>query len=170
MRAFTFILMSVFIMTAYAQKSPVEKFIKKQSKSDAFAVQEIDVKSEEFTANFQMGGDDAEEILSQIDVIKILTSDSTATSDDKADFLKKAHAALGNDSYTELALVKSDGDDVGLYANLMDNGLIREMVVLIGGGESAMMVYMKGELDMSNAFSSDLFGSMMGGKKGKDGD
>jgi hypothetical protein len=170
MRSLIFFIMAVFMMTAYAQKSPVEKFIKKQSKSSGFAVQEIDVSSEEFTANFQIGGDDAEEILSQIEVIRILSSDSTATAASKADFLKKAHAALGNDSYTELAVVKSDGDDVGLYANMMDNGLIREMVVLIGGGESAMMVYMKGELDMSNAFSSDLFGSMMGGKKGKDRD
>jgi hypothetical protein len=169
MRAITFIVMAVFMMTAYAQKSPVEKFIKKQSKTDYIKVEEIDVNSKEFTAEMKLDGK-AEEILAQVEMIKILTSDSTATSSDKANFMDKAKDALDDERYTELAVVRSDGDDVGLYAYPMDDGKIREMVVLVGGDDNTLLVYMKGKLDMSTALSSEIFSGMLGANKGKDCD
>lgn len=161
--------MAVFMMTAYAQKSPVDKFIKKQSKADYIKVEEIDVNSKEFTAEMKLDGE-AEEILAQVEMIKILTTDSTATLSEKAEFIEKAKAALTDDRYTELAMVRSDGDDVGLYAYPMDDGKIREMVVLVGGEDNALLVCLKGHLDMSTALSSELFTGMLSGKKGKDCD
>ena len=162
--------MAVFMMTAYAQKSPVDKFIKKQSKADYIKVEEIDVNSKEFSAEMKLEGEEVEEILAQIDMIKILTTDSTATASDKASFVEKAKEALDDDRYTELAMIKSDGDDVGLYTYPMDDGKIREMVVLVGGEDNALLVCLKGRLDMSTALSSELFSGMLGGNKGKDCD
>lgn len=170
MRAILFIVMASFLVTANAQKSPVDKFIKKQSKADYVQVEEIEVNSKEFIAEMQLEGKDMEEVMAQIDVIKIMTTDSTATVSNKAAFIEKAQDALADDSYTELAIIKSDGDDVGLYTYPMEDGKIREMVILVGGDDNAMMVCIKGRLDMSTALSSELFTGMLGGKKGKDCD
>lgn len=170
MRTLAFIMLAVVTLTACAQKSPVDKFIKKQSKADYIQMKEIEVNSKEFVAEMKLEGKDVEEILAQIDMIRIITTDSTATESDKADFIAKAQDALDDDRYTELAVVKSDGDDVGLYTYPMEDGKIREMVVLVGGDDNAMMVCLTGRLDMSTALSSELFSGMLGGKKGKDCD
>ncbi|RLD81854.1 MAG: hypothetical protein DRJ15_03290 [Bacteroidetes bacterium] len=165
MRIFTFMLLAVFIMTAQAQKSPVEKFIKKQAKGEGISMQEIDLKSDDFASQFQVEGEEIEEALEQLDVVKILSSDSTATSADLENFMSKAKAALQDDAYIELARIRSeDNEDVGMYANQLDNGLIREMIVLVGESESATMIYVKGNMDLAGLFSSKLFASMIGGK------
>lgn len=170
MRALAIIMLALVTMTACAQKSPVEKFIKKQSKADYIQTKEIEVNSKEFVAEMKLEGKDVEEILAQIDMIRIITTDSTATESDKADFIANAQDALDDDRYTELAVVKSDGDDVGLYTYPMEDGKIREMVVLVGGDDNVMMVCLTGRLDMSTALSSELFSGMMGGKKSKECD
>lgn len=165
MRIFTFMLLAVFIMTAQAQKSPVEKFIKKQAKGEGISMQEIDLKSDDFASQFKVEGEGIEEALEQLDVVKILSSDSTATSADLKNFMSKAKAALRDDAYIELARITSeDNEDVGMYANQLDNGLIREMIVLVGESESATMIYVKGNMDLAGLFSSKLFASMIGGK------
>ncbi len=169
MRAFTFILLSVLILTAQAQKSTVEKFVKKQAKADGISMQEIDLKSEDFAAQFQAEGEEIEKALEQLDVIKILSSDSTSTASDRESFISKAKMALGDEAYVELARVSSDdGEDVGLYANQLDNGIIREMIVLVGESESVVMIYVKGNMDFTSLLSSKMFASMIGSKKGKD--
>lgn len=171
MRALTFILLAVFVMTAQAQKSPVEKFVKKQAKADGISMQEIDLKSEDFSKQFHVEGEEIEEALQQVDVIKILSSDSTSTAADRKSFFLKAKKALEDEIYIELAKIRSDdGENVGLYANQLDNGLIREMIVLVGEGDSVVMIYVKGNMDMAGLFSSKLFASMIEGKKGKDCD
>ncbi len=127
----------------------MEKFIKKQAKTEGISLQEIDIKSEDFASQFHLEGEDFKETLEQMDVIKILASDSTSTAQTRKDFVAKAQTALQDEAYIEMARIKSDdGEDVSLYANQMDNGMIREMIVLVGESESALMIYVKGEMDL----------------------
>jgi len=171
MRILIFILLAAFSISAGAQKSSVEKFIKKQAKTDGFTVQEIDLKSEDFAAQFDIEGEDIQEALDQWDIIKILASDSISTNASRSSFILKAQKALANEAYIELAKIQSnDGEAVSAYANQMDNGLIREFVMLVGEDDTALMIYVKGEMDLSSLFSSEMFASMIAGKKGKDCD
>ena len=167
MRRLAFIMLAVVTMTACAQKSPVEKFIKKQKKVDGISLQEIDIQSEEFAAQFQAEGDEIEEVMAQLEVIKILSSDSTATETAREAFISKANKALSDDDYVALADIKDGDENVGVFMRYAENGLINEMVLLIGETESVNMIYVKGEIDMSKTLSSDIFSSLMGGKKGK---
>ena len=171
MRIFIFILLAAFTITASAQKSSVEKFIKKQAKTEGFSVQEIDLKSEDFATQFKVEGEDIQNALEQLDIIKILSSDSSSTDASRSTFFSKAQKALANEAYIELAKVQSnDGEAVSAYANQMDNGLIREFVMLVGEDDTALMIYVKGEMDLASLFSSEMFASMIAGKKGKDCD
>ena len=169
MRTIIIIFLAAFSMTAYAQKSTVEKFIRKQAKTEGIKVQDIDIKSGDFTTQFQVEGEDIEKAMEQLEVIKILSCDSTSTAEKRLDFIIKAQNALQDEAYIELARIKSEEmEDVSLHANQMDNGLIREMIVLVKDDESVLMLYVKGKMDMTNLFSGKLFTSMVKSHKGKD--
>jgi len=171
MRTLAFIMLAVVTMTACAQRSPVEKFIKKQKKVDGISMQEIDLKSEEFASQFQVEGDDIEEMMEQLEVIAILTSDSTASPSVRENFVSKAKNALDREEYTVLVNVQTeDQEDVGIYTRPISDGLIGEMILLVGETDNVFMVYVKGEIDMSKTLSSDIFANMLGGKKNKDCD
>jgi len=171
MRIFIIILLAAFSISVSAQKSSVEKFIKKQAKTDGFSIQEIDLKSEEFSDQFKVEGKDIQEALDQLDIIRILSSDSSSTDASRSTFMSKAQKALKDKAYIELAEVRSDdGETVSAYANQMDNGIIREFVMLVGEDESTLMIYVKGKMDLASLFSSEMFASMLGGKKEKDCD
>jgi hypothetical protein len=166
MRVIAIILMTVFSVTVIAQRSSVEKFVNKHSKKDGFSVQVIDVGSEEFAAQFKIEGDEASQALEQLEVIKILSSDSTATAEDRDAFCSKALEVLDDEDYAELLVVHADdGEEVGMFANQMENGLIREIILMVNEEDETMMIYVKGEMDMSSLFSKKLIESVMGDKK-----
>jgi hypothetical protein len=171
MRTLAFIMLAVVTMTACAQRSPVEKFIKKQKKVDGISMQEIDLKSEEFTAQFQVEGDEIEEMMEQLEVIRILSSDSAASSSVRETFISKAKQALSSEDYNVLVNVQTDDeDDVGIYTRSINNDRIGEVVVLVGESDDVFMIYIKGDIDMSKTLSSDIFANIMCGKKSKDCD
>ncbi|MEE4257014.1 MAG: DUF4252 domain-containing protein [Bacteroidales bacterium] len=171
MRTLVFIMLAVVTMTAYAQRSPVEKFIKKQKKVDGISMQEIDLKSEEFAAQFQVEGGDIAEMLEQLEVIRILSSDSAASQAVRDSFIENARKALDSDDYNVLVNVHADGEDeVGIYTRPINDGLIGELVVLVGETDDVIMIYVKGKIDMSKTLSSDIISNMIGGKKSKDCD
>jgi len=171
MRTLAFIMLAVVTMTACAQRSPVEKFIKKQKKVDGISMQEIDLKSEEFAAQFQVEGEEIEEMMEQLEVIRILSSDSAASQSVRESFFSKAKNALGSDEYTVLVNVQTDDqDDVGIYTRQINDELIGEVVVLVAETDNVIMIYVKGEIDMSKTLSSDIIAKMIGGKKNKDCD
>ncbi|MCK4568963.1 MAG: DUF4252 domain-containing protein [Bacteroidales bacterium] len=170
MKIFTLILLAAFTITACAQKSPVEKFIKKQAKTEGISIKEIEPGSEDFNSQFQFEGEQIENALDQLDIIKVLSCDSASTTASiRDDFYSKAQDALQQEDYTELIRVHSDdNEDVSFYTNQMDNGLIREAVLLVAESHDIMMVYIKGEINLSNFFSKELLTSMQKVKSGKE--
>ena len=172
MRVFIFTLLAVFTITAYAQKSSVEKFIKKQAKKEGISIQEIEPGSGEFNAEFQFEGEKIEKALAQLDIIKIISCDSASTSASmRDDFYSKAQRALQHEDYIEIVRVHTDdNEDVGFYSNQMENGLIREAVLLVKESHDVMMVYVKGEIDLSSFLTKELVTLMKKGKNCKEGE
>jgi len=172
MRAFILILLAVFTITAYAQKSPVEKFIKKQKKTEGISIQEIEPGSEEFNAEFQFEGEKIENALAQLDIIKIISCDSASTTASaRENFYSKAQVALQHEDYIEIVRVHSDdNEDVGFYSNQMENESIRELVLIVKEDYDVMMVYVKGEIDLSSFLTKELLTAMQKGKGGKECD
>ncbi len=172
MRVIIFTLLAVFTITAYAKKSSVEKFIKKQAKTEGISIQAIEPGSEEFNAEFQFEGEKIEKALAQLDIIKIISCDSASTTASiRDDFYSKAMDALQHEDYIEIVRVHSDdNEDVGFYYNQMEDGLIREAVLLVKESHDVMMVYVKGEIDFSNFFTKELLGLMQKGKNCKEGE
>ena len=134
MRIFTFIILTVFALTAFAQRSPVEKFIKKNAFEDGISIKIISCDA-------------------------VLTSAQT-----RKNFYTKATEALSDDRYTELALVHSEDETFSLYANQKDNGLIEEVVLLVKESDEVMMVYVKGEVDLALLGTNDFLSSFIKSK------
>jgi hypothetical protein len=172
MRAIILILLAVFTMTAYAQKSSVEKFIKKEAKTEGISIKEIEPGSEEFSSQFNVDEGDLKEAFDQIDIIKIISADSASTTESiRQGFFTNAQAALKSEDYISLMQVSADdGDDVSIYANQTDNGMIREFVLLVNQPYDVLMVYVKAEIDMTGFLSGELLTAIMKDKKGKDCD
>ncbi|MCK4993146.1 MAG: DUF4252 domain-containing protein [Bacteroidales bacterium] len=165
MRIFTFIILTVFALTAFAQRSPVEKFIKKNAFEDGISIKEIDPGSTEMSEKIQEEGEEVKEILAQFETIKIISCDAELTSaKTREKFYTKATEALSDDRYAELALVHSEDETFSLYANQKSNGLIEEFVLLVKESNEVMMLYVKGEIDLAFLGMNDFLSSFMKSK------
>jgi hypothetical protein len=165
MRIFTFIILTVFALTAFAQRSPVEKFIKKNAFEDGISIKEIDPGETEFAGKMQEKDKEAKDIFAQFETIKIISCDAVLTSaQTRENFYTKATEALSDDRYTELALVHSEDETFSLYANQKDNGLIEEVVLLVKESNEVMMVYVKGEIDLACLGTNDFLSSFIKSK------
>jgi hypothetical protein len=165
MRIFTFIILTVFALTAFAQRSPVEKFIKKNAYEDGITIKEIDLGETEFAGKMQEKGKEVKEIFAQFETIKIINCDTGMTSmQTREKFFAKATEALSDERYAKLALVHSEDESFSLYANQKSSGLIAEFVLLVKESNEVMMVYVKGEIDLALLGTNDFLSSFMKNK------
>ncbi len=162
MKALTFILLVVFTMTAYAQKSPVEKFIEKNAYEKGITMKEILPGSTEFTGELKLQGDDIKQALEQIEIIQVIRCETEKTSSKtRNEFYSKAMAALTDDSYISMMSVKTDdGDNVGFYANQKEDGKLNEVILMVKEKDEVMMAYVKGDIDLSFFLSQEFFSSL----------
>lgn len=96
------------------------------------------------------------ELLQGMSKIKILTIE-TPELNRKVNFHEEFYSMLNKGKYEELLRISDPGNDVTIMGIMDDDFTIREMVILVGGEENAM-IYVKGKLhpDMINklAFNS----------------
>ena len=161
MRVFISILLAVFTITAFAQRSPLGKVIDKYSGKEGISVQEIDLKSEEFTSQFKVEGEEIEAALAQLEVLKIINCEKGSASFDK--FYGKTSKALQDEAYSELMKVNSDdGEDVALYSMQLENGLVEEFVLMVKEDSGLMMIYVKGEIPMEDIGMNEVLKAFSG--------
>lgn len=170
MRIFAFIILTVFTLTAIAQHTPLEKVINKYADKEGVSVKEIKPGSEEFKGQFKLEGDEINEALAQLESFKIISVDTEVTSLSTFDkFYNKTVSALDDDRYMELMKVHADdGEDVSFYVNQREDGAFREIVLLVNQGTSFMMVYVKGEINMSDLNFGELMSALTCKQKDKD--
>lgn len=168
MRVLTFILLAIFSISAYAQKSPLEKFTKKYAFGEGITITEISPGSTDFSKAFGEEEIDLKEMLNQIEVIKIINCDNEMTSAaTRETFYDKAVAAVNDKRYVVLANIHTDDEAFSVYTQ-EKNGIIKEFAVLFKDGPDVGMIYVKGEIDLTN-FDSKPFLSVLNYKnKGKD--
>lgn len=169
MRIATFIILAVFALSTYAQKSPVEKAVKKYGGKKGIAVELIDPSSDDFQKNVQGKDNAVSKSMNQLDFIKIIKPDTLESSQVAVDrFLTHVQSALEDDSYATIFEVSGDdGEDVSMHVNQSADGVFREMALLVQEEDDFTMIYMKGEVDM-NAFDFGDFLSVLGSDKKKD--
>ena len=165
MKTVTFIVLAAFALTAFAQRSPVEKFLKKNAFEDGITIKEIDLGETEFAGKMQEKGKEVKEIFAQFETIKIISCDSgMTTAQTRENFYSKAVEALADERYAQLALVHSEDENFSLYANQKSSGLIGEFVLLVKESDEVMMVYVRGEIDLALLGTNDFLSSFMKSK------
>jgi len=88
--------------------------------------------------------DEEQELLSSIDKVKVLSiedHDLNARTNLHNEFYSKINA---DHSFEELLMVQEQDDQVTIFGK-MDGNVIREMIILVGGSDNAL-VYLKGEI------------------------
>lgn len=96
-------------------------------------------------ANFGDLEDDEQELLQRIDKVRILVVEDEELNSDinlHREFSTKINR---NNDYEELMTVRDDNEDVTIYGK-MDENVITEMVILVGGDDNAL-IYVRGEID-----------------------
>lgn len=85
------------------------------------------------------------ELLHSIDKVRVLViedDDLNARTNLHREFSTKINR---NNDYEEFLSVRDDNDDITIFCK-MDENVIKEMVILVGGNDNAM-IYLKGEID-----------------------
>lgn len=94
-----------------------------------------------------------QEILESIDLVKVITIED-ADLNERTDLHKEFYTEINkNNKYEELLVVREETESVTVFGCMKEN-VIREMVILVGGDDNAM-VYIKGEIE------PDLFSDMI---------
>jgi hypothetical protein len=96
-------------------------------------------------ANFGEIDSDERELLQSIDKVRVLVVEDEETNSNinlHNEFSTKINK---NHDYEELLTVRDENEDVTIFGK-MDEDVITEMVVLVGGDDNAL-IYVRGELD-----------------------
>jgi len=171
MRIATFVILAVFAFATYAQRSPVEKAVKKYGEKKGIMVEVIDASSDEFKSMTQSKDNAVSKSMDQLDFIKIIRPDTLEISQKAVDrFLTNVRSALQDDSYARVFEVNDDdGEYVSMHVSQSGDGVFHEMALLIEEQDDFTMIYMKGDVDM-NEFNFGDFLSVITGDKKKDED
>jgi hypothetical protein len=84
------------------------------------------------------------ELLQGVSKVKILTIENPELNR-KVNFHEEFYAMLSKGNYEELLRVSEPGNDITIMGIMDDDFTIREMVILVGGDDNAM-IYVKGKL------------------------
>ncbi|MBN1820513.1 MAG: DUF4252 domain-containing protein [Prolixibacteraceae bacterium] len=96
-----------------------------------------------FAAKFADLEREERQLLSSIDKVKVLTVEDNYLNED-IDLHAEFYNSINKDGrYEELLSMKSDDEKVTIYGKMVDEDVIKEMVVLVGGDDNAL-IYLKG--------------------------
>ena len=88
--------------------------------------------------------DEEQELLSNIDKVKVLTIEDHNLNT-RVNLHEEFYSKINADNSFEELLVVRDGNEKVTIFGKMNNNVIREMVILVGGDDNAL-VYLKGEI------------------------
>ena len=88
--------------------------------------------------------DEEQELLSSIDKVKVLSIEDTDLNA-RVNLHNEFYSRINSDkSFEELLVVRDANENVTIFGKI-DENVIREMVILVGGDDNAM-IYLKGEI------------------------
>ncbi len=139
-----------------AQSNPVDEMFNKYSEKQGFTVVSISSKMLGLFANKDTENKDADDIISRLKSIKILSVEDSLLNKN-LNFYTELSKKLDLSVYEELMVVKS-GPDMTKFLIKQSGNVITELLVVIGGPGGNSLISIKGDLNLKNI--SDLSKSL----------
>lgn len=164
MKRLTLILATLAIsFTMMAQESLINKYFEKYSDNDTFSKVTINQKMFSLFANFEGGTQeetDFMQAISKLEGLKIVAADSCAN---PSKMFKTAAADIEKAGYEELMAV-TDADENVKFSIKEKDGVVQELIMLVGGKQSFVLLSLYGEIDLKDV-SKIANGMKMNGMK-----
>jgi hypothetical protein len=135
-----------------AQSNPVDEMFNKYSEKQGFTVVSISSKMFSMFANKDAENKDADDIISKLKSIKILTVEDSLLNKN-LNFYSELSKKLDLSVYEELMVVK-EGPDITKFLIKQSGNIISELLVIKGGPGGNSLISIRGELNLKNI--SDL--------------
>ncbi len=97
----------------------------------------------------EKSGDDAEEIISKLNCIKILVTDDDPATPAPVNLYEEIMKVLPSSSYKEIMVVKDKDQDVKFFAK-EDRDKVTELLLVVGGKVENVLISIQGDIDMKN--------------------
>ena len=144
--AFILIMIS---LSVFAQKNPVDKLFEKYSGKDGFTTILISSKMFSMFSEMETGDDEINNMISNIESIKILTTEDESLLDPGINFYKEIMDELSIDEYEELMVVKEKDQDIKFLVKEKED-IIVELLLVIGGKENNALISIRGIIDLKS--------------------
>lgn len=141
------ILFAVFLLfSCQSQKKVSELLYDKYNGTDGFSLL---ILPPNFVNQFvEKENTDQKELLSTIKDFRIMTFDNRTEENENGSILGEINELLAKRNFEEYLTIYKDGSAVSIKA-IEENGVVREMHVLIGGEDKLIMASIIGKIDMS---------------------
>lgn len=140
-------------ITTYAQKNAVSKHFSQFQRDTSFT--KVSVTNKMFSLFTEIETDDESEqeilaAMAKLKGVKALFTDDAK----KADLLERYYNAVstieGDGSFEELMTVEDRRENVSFMIREDDGGVIREMLMIMGGPDNFMVMSVFGEIDLAS--------------------
>lgn len=138
------------IMTG--QTNPIDEMFNKYSEKEGFTLVTISGKMFSMFANLDNENKDADNVISHLKSIRILTVEDSLLNKD-INFYKEISKKLDLSVYEDLMVVK-EGQDITKFLIRQTGNVISELLVITGGPDGNSLISIKGDLNLKNI--SDL--------------
>lgn len=144
-----FIIMTSISLSIFAQKNPVDRLFDKYGGKDGFTTVYISGKMFSLISDIQDEDDELKESMSNIESIKILTTEDDSLVNPEINFYNGVIKDLEVDEYEEFMIVKEKNQDVKFLVK-EENGKIVELLLLVGGKGNNAMISIRGLIDLES--------------------
>jgi hypothetical protein len=145
--------------TLWAQQSPLDQFFDKYGSDTSFTIINISPKMFNLFSQVDLdtGDPQAQEIM---DVAQKLTGLRIITKDHVSNGTQLFHEAANmlSNKYEELMTIRDHGNDMKFLIKQGNNGIIHELVMLVGGEDEFFAMSLTGDIDLNEI--SKIAGSM----------
>jgi len=148
MKKISAIIIVMFVtLSGYAQNDAISKLFNQYYDDENFTNVSVSSKMFELFTNIKTGDEDEKEILdasSKLKGLKVLAADSIGNSRQMFDDVVKKSSSNG---YEELMEVKDAEEDMK-FMIMESNGIITELIMVIGGNKHFAIISLYGEIDL----------------------
>lgn len=142
----------ILIMTslnAFAQRNPVDKLFEKYGGKDGFTTVLISSKMFSMFSDIEAGDDEFNKMVSNIESIKILTTEDESLLDPDINFYEEIMNELSIDEYEELMVVKEKDQDIKFLVKEKEEKIV-ELLLVIGGERNNALISIRGIIDLKS--------------------
>lgn len=152
MKTIAFILGFITLSMGINAQSIIDKYYDKYSGAEGFTSVYISKYMFEMFAENQEDldmEDEIEQIISQLDGIKILITDDDPATKAPINLYNEVMKQLPSSTYKEIMVVKEGDQNVNMYVK-EEKDKVTELLMVIGGGDENILMSIQGNIDMKN--------------------